>query len=205
MLCTKFLSTFFKTRISLEKRISSFFIDTWLNLSQTWNKANSNVISFYLSQTRSKNYVLRKNVLRYMFLNTWTFQICDKQSPFFFAITMIKTKGENISHCLLHIYCSHNSHGRYGQQGGWHLVLPPHQNGPHILVHFVVPGKVQGQGKTKKGELLNCIVAGCLKLWVRHFREKRECGQVWLSLLWCLESVYITSFQEACLPSSCVW
>lgn len=42
------------------------------------------------------NYVLKKNVLGYMFLNTWTFQICGKQSPFFLAITMIKTKGENI-------------------------------------------------------------------------------------------------------------
>lgn len=51
----------------------------------------------------SMNNVLKKNVLGYVLLNVWVFQICGKELPFFFriehmnlAITMIKAKGASV-------------------------------------------------------------------------------------------------------------
>lgn len=51
----------------------------------------------------SMNNVLKKNVLGYVLLNMWVFQICGKELPFFFriehmnlAITMIKAKGASV-------------------------------------------------------------------------------------------------------------
>lgn len=141
-----------------------------------------------------------------MFLNTWTFQICGKQSPFFFGYNHDQNqRGKYLTLPTAYLLFPQQPCLVWAARRLTSCVTSPPE-WPSYSCPFCCPWQSARVGKNyEKGKLLNCITAGCLKLWMRHFREKRECGQVWLSLLWCLESVCITSFQEPCLPSSCVW